>query len=131
MKPIILDFKLSRSEQNSPIVYQYDSDMSLNVILVDGQKKPFIDLNDSDVELQTKTRAHRENDDESFLLELGTKTEQRRERDDRHDTILEMESKTLAARERDDRHDAILEMSTKTFSTREREDQNIIDYQQN
>jgi len=130
MRPLILDFKLSRSESENPITYRYDVDESLNVILVDGIKKPFIDIQSNDVELLTKTKIHRENDDDSFLSELGTKTEQLRERDDRHDTILELETKTLQSRERDDRHDEILEMNTNTRVFREANDQHFTDYQQ-
>ena len=101
MKPLIFDFQLSRKESDNPILYQYDEDESLNVIFINGEKRPFIDLKAEDVELLTKTLAHREKDDDNFLLELGTKTEAARERDDRHDTILEMLTKTFSTRERE------------------------------
>jgi len=103
MKPLILDFKLPRNEDQNPVNYSYDPFESLNVICADGTKKPFIDLDASDVEIMTKTKVERERDDDQFLTELGTKTEMTRERDDRHDVILEMMTKTFTVRERDDR----------------------------
>jgi hypothetical protein len=131
MKPLILDFKIPRQEELNPVNYTYDPFEALNVIWANGIKKPFIDIDASDVELLTKTKVERERDDDQFLSELGSKTEVRRERDDRHDIILEMMTKTLTARERDDRDNEMLEMMTKTRAQRERDDEYFDHYQQN
>ena len=128
MQPLILDFKIARLEEENPIVYSYDHDQSLNIVSIDGQNKPFIDIQSSDVELMTKTKAERERDDDSFLTELGTKTEVLRERDDRADTLLELQTKTFTIRERDDR-DNLFEMMTKTRMQRERDDEHSTDNQ--
>ncbi len=102
MKPLIFDFKVNRHEMNSEMFYEYDMKEALNVVYVNGQKKPFIDVESNDLELLTKTKMHRENDDDNFLFEPGTKTEVRRERNDPNDTFLELTTKTFTKRERDD-----------------------------
>lgn len=106
MRPLILDYKVSRSEDQHPILYEYDAAQSLNVVNIDGIAKPFIDANSSDVELMTKSKEVRESDDEHFsLLELSTKTLVARERDDeRKDLLMELNTKTRVQREQDDEH---------------------------
>jgi hypothetical protein len=79
MKPLILDYKEIRQETPTVVNYEYDFSQSLNIVKIDGEKKPFIDLNNTEVELLTKTKVHRENDDNHFLFELSTKTEVRKE----------------------------------------------------
>lgn len=128
MRPLILDFKTARLEDENPITYTYDSYQSLNVVTFNGQNKPFIDIRSTDLELMTKTKVERERDDDGFLAELGTKTEALRERDDREDLLLELQTKTFTTRERDDR-DNLLEMMTKTRVQRERDDEHFVDNQ--
>jgi hypothetical protein len=113
MKPLILDFKETRTESNAAVVYEYDNESSLSTVVVNGEKKAFIDLETDDLEFLTKTKVHRENDDDHFLFELGTKTEVKRERDDYQDTVLELSTKTLTTRERDDTKNSFLELSQK------------------
>ena len=82
MKPLILDFAEKRKGKIKTI-YTYDFKKSLNVIEIDGKKKPFIDSNSEDVSLLTKTKVKSESDDDEFtLLELQTKTFVKQERDD-------------------------------------------------
>lgn len=102
MKPLILDFKEVRVETNSMIIYEYDNASSMNVIAVNGKKIAFIDLDESDIELYTKTRAQRENDDNHFGFELITSTKIQRERDDLKNSYLEISTKTFTRRERED-----------------------------
>ena len=113
MKPLILDFKETRTESKLTVIYQYDNESSLSTVVVSGEKKPFIDVETQDLEFMTKTKVHRENDDDHFLFELGTKTEVKRERDDYKDTYLELATKTLTTRERDDTKNSFLEISEK------------------
>lgn len=108
MRPLIFDYTEVRSEVLPDIPYKYDSKLSMNVLHIKGKSTLFIDTDLSELEIMTKTKVHRENDDTPMLLELGTKTE--------------------ASRERDDFKDIYLELATKTFSTREREDQNPSNY---
>lgn len=102
MRPLILDFKVSREEINVPIPYTYSGNEAMNMIEVEGKFIPFIDMDSPNLELQTKTKVHREVDDLHDLLELKTKTEVRRERDDRSDILLELKTKTFVAREKDE-----------------------------
>lgn len=102
MKPLILDFKLTRHETESSVIYKYDTLQSLSVVEINGKKIPFIQLEHIDLETMTKTKVYRENDDDTFLFELGTKTEVKREGDDPLDTFLELTTKTFVIRERDD-----------------------------
>ena len=103
MKPLILDFKIEKTEDPSLAPYTYSFADSMSMIKVDGELRPFIDNECHSLELQTKTKTHRETDDQPHNLELGTKTETRRERDDLHNTLLELMSKTFTSRERDDK----------------------------
>ena len=106
MKPLILDYKISRCEEDNPIQYEYDLEQSLNVVQIEGVNKPFIEINSEDVELMTKSKKDRESDDDHFsLLELSTKTLVVRESDDeRKDLLVELTTKTRAQREQDDEH---------------------------
>lgn len=95
MKPLILDFKETRSETSLPIIYNYDYSSCMNIISVHGEKKPFIDMEMEDLEVLTKTKVKNEGDENHSLLELGTKTEVRRERDDLNNVFVELVSKTF------------------------------------
>ncbi|HUZ61438.1 MAG TPA: hypothetical protein VMU83_21865 [Hanamia sp.] len=113
MKPLILDFKEKRQDTNVDFIYQYDIESKVNTVTVNGEKKAFIDLETTDLELLTKTRVNRERDDDHFLFELGTKTEVRRERDDHNNIFLELATKTFTTRERDDTKNSFLENTHK------------------
>jgi len=102
MKPLIFDFQEKRTEYAPEVIYKYDFQKSLNVVEVENGTIPFIDLDDKTIEMTTKTKAHRENDDHHSLLELQTKTEVRRERDDRPQHSIELMTKTYTKRESDD-----------------------------
>lgn len=102
MKPLILDYAISRKGEYKTI-YEYDNDLSLNVVKTKNGKIPFIDLSYENTKLLTKTKVKNETDDESYsLLELQTKTEVNQERDDELNTFLELSTKTLVKQERDD-----------------------------
>jgi len=82
MKPLILDFAEKR-KGDVKTVYDYDFEKSLNVIEINGKKKPFIASNREDISLLTKTKVRSESDDETHcLLQLQTKTFVKQERDD-------------------------------------------------
>ncbi|WP_417197727.1 hypothetical protein [Bizionia sp.] len=102
MKPLILDYAEER-KGNINTIYNYDFQRSLNVIEINGEKKPFIDSNRKHISLLTKTKVKSESDDDEFtLLELQTKTEVNQERDDETHSLLELQTKTLVTQERDD-----------------------------
>lgn len=102
MRPLILDFIEKRIEENSIINYEYDNSLSMNVIISNGEKKAFIDFQIADIELVTKTRAQRENDDNHSNSEIITSTKVSRERDDLTNSFLEVSTKTFTKRERED-----------------------------
>ena len=102
MKPLILDYKISRTENNNPIIYSYSYETSMNMILIKDRYKPFIDVNCFDLEFQTKTRMHRENDDDQFFQTFGTETKVARETSDNTNDLIELVTKTFVKRERDD-----------------------------
>jgi len=82
MKPLILDYAEKR-KGDIKTIYDYDFQKSLNVIEINGKRKPFIDSNREDISLLTKTKVKSESDDDEFaLLELQTKTFVKQERDD-------------------------------------------------
>ncbi len=102
MKPLILDYTEKRKGEVNRI-YNYDFQESLNVIEINGKKKPFIDSKKEDISLLTKTKVRNESDDEEInLLELQTITEVKQERDDTTHSLLELQTKTLVKQERDD-----------------------------
>lgn len=101
MKPLILDFKVSRIASTRPSL-KYSFSKSLTVVHIDGREVPFIEAATNDVQLLTKTKVRQESDDDCLMLELKTKTEVRHERDDLHDSVLELETKTFVRTERDD-----------------------------
>jgi len=101
MKPLILDYAISR-KGDTDILYEYDFKESINTITIDNNKIAFIDSNLDKLSLLTQTKVLRENDDATFALELGTKTEAARERDDHHHSLLELQTKTFIKAERDD-----------------------------
>jgi hypothetical protein len=131
MKPFILDYIVPRigDDNHSDPAYYYDRNMAINVIVVNGQIVPFIEIDQAVTELMTKTKTEeRETDDNHFsLLELETKSNEPRERDDREDLNLELQTKTLVKRENDDvRGMAFLELTTKTRVHRESDDEHFI-----
>jgi hypothetical protein len=82
MKPVILDYAIERKGKLNSI-YEYDFLEALNMLTIEGNKIPFIDSTCNDIALLTKTRMVQESDDNSFdMLELQTKTNAGRERDD-------------------------------------------------
>lgn len=101
MKPLILDFAVSRKGDTN-VSYEYDFKESLNTITVNNRKISFIDSSSDDISLVTKTKVHRESEDNDLFLELKTKTEAARERDDNHHSLLELQTKTFTKTERDD-----------------------------
>ncbi|SDS49948.1 hypothetical protein SAMN05192545_1509 [Maribacter dokdonensis] len=102
MKPLILDYAEKR-KGDIKTIYDYDFQKSLNVIEINGKRKPFIDSNREDISLLTKTKVKSESDDDEFtLLELKTKTEVNQERDDDTHSLLELQTKTFVKQERDD-----------------------------
>jgi hypothetical protein len=105
MKPLILEKAVQRTGSTHQI-YKYDNTSDMNVVAVNGQILPFIDIDISNCSLLTETRVNRERDDEeSFVSELLTKTAVDRERDDEEISFLELKSKTYVDRERDDEED--------------------------
>lgn len=112
-KPLILDFKIPREEDNYPIIYSYSYSHSMNMIIQDGMEVPFIDQEIGTVELLTKTKVHREEDDEKTHEIITEKSK----------LLLEIRSKTLVARERDDPENSLLELNTKTRIQREAYDE--------
>ena len=128
-KPIILDNGLDRAGNDNKI-FEYNYAKDMNVILVNEEVIPFIDMNGYSHELTTKTRVERERDDESFsiLSEMLTKTSHKRESDDEGYSLLELATKTEAIRERDDDEISFAELESKTFVDRERDDEDDINY---
>jgi hypothetical protein len=102
MKPLIFDYKVERVETDFSSVYFYDRSTSLNMINTSDGPQPFIDMKESDFEMITKTRVLREDDDESFYMNLGTETKIAREESDRSGWLQELETKTFVKREADD-----------------------------
>lgn len=102
MKPIILNYAIKRKGEYAP-VYEYDYSRSLNVIKINDKRVPFIDSNEQDLSMLTKTKVYSERDDEGYnLLELKTKTEVRQEKDDDALHLLELQTKTFVKQESDD-----------------------------
>jgi hypothetical protein len=102
MKPIILEYAIERKGETNSI-YEYDFSEALNMLVIEGNKIPFIDSTCNDIALLTKTKIVQESDDNSFnMLEMQTKTEVISERDDNCNCLLEMQTKTLTQQERDD-----------------------------
>ena len=54
MKPLILDYAINRKQEVAPI-YEYDYKLSLNVINCNNRKIPFIESNNQNLSLLTKT----------------------------------------------------------------------------
>lgn len=107
MKPLIFDFLVDQKPDKPP-TYNYDDLLNLNVSNLNGKKIPFIESSLCDVELVTKTKVIREEDDiELEYYELSTKTEVMRERDDLDMNFLELYTKTRIDREKDDEDDFI------------------------
>lgn len=102
MRPLILDFAVDRIGEYNPI-FQYDDNLSLNVVDTENGKIPFIDISNENLILTTKTKVSGEVDDEGLsLLELQTKTRVKQEADDDSNSILELMTKTLVKQESDD-----------------------------
>lgn len=102
MRPLILDFAIDRTNSIGDISYKYDFQLSLNTILENGEKKPFIDSDISTVLSRTITKEKPERDEKNTdLLEMSTKTRVRQESDDRSPLLL-LATKTLVRNESDD-----------------------------
>jgi hypothetical protein len=127
MRPLILDYAIERTGDDKPI-FEYSNILSLNVVRTKNTIIPFIEIDNRNCEMQTKTRVQREQDDESIsLLEIATKTKIAREKDDENFSLLELSTKTEVRREQDDDHLTLLEITTKTFVNRERDDEDSFD----
>lgn len=63
MKSILLNYKKNVSDVCVSREYQYNSELGLNVVDVNGMIIPFIDTDSECLALMTKTEAYRENDD--------------------------------------------------------------------
>jgi hypothetical protein len=104
-KPVILHFAIPRKE-DVRANYFYDYSKNLNVVEIDNNLVPFVDISVNDLELMTKTAVEREEDDDEFrMLELETKTFVEREEDDDDNFSklhLELLTKTKIQRESDD-----------------------------
>lgn len=103
MRPLILDYTIDRTGEYNPI-FEYDDTLSLNVVNTKNGKIPFMDIQNSDLLLITKTRVIGEADDNNIcLLELETKTKVMQERDDDDAMqLLQLETKTFTKQESDD-----------------------------
>jgi hypothetical protein len=130
MRSLILDYKVDRKEAPSSGPYRYNRNLGLNVMTIAEQEIPFIDIDNSLAETMTKTKGEPREGDEShhLFLELQTKTKVKREQDDMASPMLELTTKTLTSRETDDvRNVDLLELMTKTRAQRERDDEHNID----
>lgn len=102
MKPLILDFVTPKMNNDFTVPFTYDEEKCVNIVNIDGVDKAFIDLNPSDTDVMTKTKAQRESEDDHFAaMELATKTKYG-ESEDLHDYLMELQTKTLKARESDE-----------------------------
>ena len=84
-RPLILDFCENSIQEEKPPFF-YDEDQDINLIKHGNSIVPFIDLDRTYLELMTKTKVKREQDDcPPFpFLELLTKTFVDRKQDDEH-----------------------------------------------
>lgn len=101
-KPLILDYKEPMVDVIGDSVYKYDHNLSLNTVIKNGEKVPFISLDFHSLELSTKTKVKQEQDDQHCNLELVTKTKVKAEQDDSSSLLLEMVTKTFVKQETDD-----------------------------
>lgn len=103
MRPLILDYAIDRTGEYNPI-FEYDDTLSMNIVNTKKGKIPFMDIQNSDLFLLTKTRVIGEADDNNIcLLELETKTKVIQERDDDDAMqLLQLNTKTLVKQESDD-----------------------------
>ncbi|HZX73207.1 MAG TPA: hypothetical protein VFE57_02220 [Cyclobacteriaceae bacterium] len=102
MKPLLLNYTVERTGE-SDVLFEYDFVNAVNMIQINGEKKPFIDVNNAELAMTTSTRIAREKDDNSLnLVELTTQTKVSREGDDRSNPLLELQTKTAGKRESDD-----------------------------
>lgn len=100
-KPLILDYSVARTGE-AKVLYEYDPNLSLNMVRVNNEEIPFITAGIEELSLLTKTKVHQERDDDTISLELLTKTRVDREKDDDYNSLLELKTKTLVNNERDD-----------------------------
>lgn len=97
-RPLIFDFAVDRSDDNNTVL-NYDNELNLNVVEIQGQITPLIHATTNNLELMTKTAQRRESDDElsdslrtsyldnidnRILLEILTKTKAKPESDDEY-----------------------------------------------
>lgn len=104
MRPLILDYAIDRTGEYNQI-FEYDDTLSMNIVNTKNGKIPFMDIQNTDLLLITKTRVIGEADDDSniCMLELETKTKVIQERDDDDAMqLLQLETKTFAKQESDD-----------------------------
>lgn len=103
MKPLILDHKTVRPEQEGQLCYEYDRYLSLNVVVIDGKRIPFIESSSTDsINLNTVTKVKSESDNMIHLTELVTRTKVSGEKDDHHFDHIALTTKTLVKTENDD-----------------------------
>jgi hypothetical protein len=145
-KPPILNYAVPQRKDEG-VIYSYDENLNLNVVMTKNGKTKFINLADSYIELATKTDVERERDDvgeriDSALafatvtkverestddtLDFATKTNVQREADDEvwGHHLSEFNSKTFVERERDEEYpNSLLDFVTKTRIERESDDQ--------
>uniref|UniRef100_A0AC34FRW4 Uncharacterized protein n=1 Tax=Panagrolaimus sp. ES5 TaxID=591445 RepID=A0AC34FRW4_9BILA len=103
MKPLILDYKILRSEPDFAPKYKYDSLESLNMLEIDGEKIPLIDASTNTmVALATVTKVKAESDTNALSFNLTTRTKVSGEKDDYHLDYVMYTTKTLVKLENDD-----------------------------
>lgn len=103
MKPLILDYKVARSNCDYDINYEYDHAESLNITEYGGMKIALIDSSANTVlNLQTVTKVKEERDDSVISFDLATRTKVSGEKDDHHPDYVMYTTKTLVKLENDD-----------------------------
>ena len=74
MKPLILYYAINRKEEVDS-VYEYDFTKSVNTVLINSEKKMFIDATPAEISSLTRRLESGSNNNDS-ILELRTKTEE-------------------------------------------------------
>jgi hypothetical protein len=108
MKPLILEFVENRNMDDSLLKYEYDHELSLNVVTLKDKKIPLINLDSEVLNTKTITRQQMEGMDIEYDL-VGIRIITKAESDEVQNPfsyIMELKTKTLTERERDD-HDFI------------------------
>ena len=83
MKPIILQYAVTRKLSGFEVPLSYNHKMGLSTTILDNEEKVFIHLDKESLRLNTRTKVKNEGDEinESFL-QMTTKTLVKQERDD-------------------------------------------------